>query len=248
MPIIEFKNISFAYDSKNNVLEHISFDVNKGDYVGIIGPNGSGKSTMMKLMLGLLKPNEGTIKIFGKKRKNFAEHAKIGYVPQQTAYASTFPATVLEIIQSGRTSQMGLFQSFQKKDHNAVQKAIHITGLERVKNTLLEKLSGGQRQRTLIARALAGEPKVLVLDEPSTGVDIKSQETFFSFLKNLNKKLGITILLISHDLDVITNEADYVICVNKQLICNTPVKEFVKGDYMKKLYGENVKLVKHKHD
>lgn len=247
MAIIEFKNVTFGYTRDEKVIEDITFSVKKGEYLGIIGPNGSGKTTVIKLLLGILSPQEGMIRVFKKDRDNFKDSYKIGYVPQQTAYAKSFPATVKEIIQSGRIAKNGLWQPWTQEDGKAVQKAIHTTGLKKVQNKLLSELSGGQRQRTLIARALASDPKILVLDEPSTGVDIKSQETFFDFLKTLNKKMGLTIILVSHDMDVITKEANKVLCINKKLVCNAPIKEFVKGDYLKDLYGENVKYVKHKH-
>lgn len=244
---IEVKNVSFSYDN-NFILKNINFAVKSGEYLGIIGPNGGGKTTLVKIILGLLKPNSGSVKIFGIDTKVFKEKALIGYVPQRVSQEIfQFPATVEEIVKSGRTAKIGLLKNFSKDDLMAVEKVMKIADIMKYKNNLLSDLSGGERQRVFIARALAGEPKILILDEPSVGIDLPTQEKFYSFIEKLNKDYGVTIIFISHDIDVVAHEVKCLLCLNKNLVCHGSPKEFIKEEYLEKLYGKKVKFIFHKH-
>lgn len=244
---IDVKNINYKFGS-NQVLQNISFTVEQGEYLGIIGPNGGGKTTLLKIILGLLKPTSGKITILGQDLKSFKDRALVGYVPQRSAHGETFfPATVEEIIKSGRTAQLGLFRNFQIADYGAVAKAMEITGVTKYKNRLISELSGGERQRVFIARALASEPKILILDEPTVAVDIASQAKFYSFLSELNRNLNLTILFVSHDIDVVAKEVDTVLCLNKTLVCHGSPLDFIKEEYLEKLYGKKVKYIVHGH-
>ncbi len=245
-PVIELKDVGFAYGS-NPVLEHISFAVGKGDYVGIIGPNGGGKTALLKIIVGLLAPNSGSVLINGIPSESFRKKSEIGYVPQRIASDSaSFPATVYEVVESGRTSQLGIFSRHGKADKIAVKKALDAARIADLQNKLMSELSGGQRQRVYVARALAGESRVLVLDEPFVGVDIATQKEFYAFLKELNKT-GLTILFVSHDIDVITEEAKSILCLNRGLLCFGHGESLQEKDVLESLYGTHIKHIHHTH-
>lgn len=245
--IIEADNVSFYY-GEVPALTNLSFSVHQGDYVGVIGPNGGGKTTLIKMMLGLVQPTEGLITVFGQPVHSLVERHLIGYVPQRITHSAVeFPATVQEVVESGRTSHMGLWHRFSVHDREAVEEAMGHAEVAHVKHRRLAQLSGGERQRVFIARALAAKPRILILDEPTVGVDVKTQEKFFAFLKELNTKQGMTIIFVTHDIDVIAQEATTVLCLNHGLICYGTPGEFIKEEYMERLYGKTRKFVMHDH-
>ncbi len=242
----ELRDVSFRYE-KELILEDISFSIKQGDYVGIIGPNGSGKTTLLKILLGILQPVKGELKIFGEMKPDRFQRSGIGYVPQRAFQTDfPFPANIHEIVANGLfpKKKFGLLSSDDKK---RIQDTMEMTGLWNIRSAMFQTLSGGQKQKVYMAQALISKPKILILDEPSTGVDISAEHTFFRFIKTLNEQKNITVMLVSHDLDIITNEVKYVICLNRKLMCHTPVKEFVSGHYIEKLYGQGTKFVKHRH-
>lgn len=244
-PYIELENVSFSYDHAP-ILENLSFVVRKGEYLGLIGPNGGGKTTLLKIILGLLHPTEGTVKLFGKERHDFKERYRIGYVPQRVTQADRdFPATVFEVVQSGRIPRLGLFHGFTKEDTVAVERAMEISGIGKYRDTLVGNLSGGERQRVFIARALASEPDVLILDEPTVGVDIGAQETFYAFLKSLNTEHHLTIIFVSHDVDVISRETKTVLCLNHNLVCHGLPQDLLSEHILERLYGNHTMRVPH---
>lgn len=246
---IEVENVSFSYVDTAPVLEDLSFVVKKGDYLGIIGPNGGGKTTLIKVLLGLMHPTAGSIKLFGKDRHDFKDKYRIGYVPQRVIQTEkTFPATVFEVVKSGRASRLGFFKSFTKKDFEAVERAMDLSGISKYRDTLIGNLSGGERQRVFIARALAGEPDVLILDEPTVGVDIGAQKKFYEFLSSLNKDQHLTIIFVSHDVDMVANETSTVLCLNHTLVCHGPSGDLLDEHILKRLYGEDTIKAKHNHD
>lgn len=243
---IKLDNVSFSYDEHTTVLEGISFAVHKGDYLGIIGPNGGGKTTLIKIILGLLHPTEGAVQLFGKDRHDFKERYRIGYVPQRvTQTDKNFPATVFEVVRSGRIPRLGFLKRFRKSDLEAVERAMSLAGIAKYRDTLIGSLSGGERQRVFIARALASGPDVLVLDEPTVGVDIGAQKTFYEFLASLNREEKLTIIFVSHDVDMISQETKTVLCVNHNLICHGLPQELSNEHLLKKLYGEHVRRAPH---
>ncbi len=244
---IAVNNVTFAYQN-NVVLENITFQISDGDYVGIIGPNGGGKTTLLKILLGLLTPRSGTVKIFGHDLQQAKEHYEIGYVPQKVLDGNfLFPATVQEVVESGRTSRQKLFSSMTSGDHEAIEKALDLTGVGKYRLKRIEDLSGGQRQLVFIARALAREPRILMLDEPTVGVDMRAQETFYDFLEELNARMNMTILMVSHDIDVMMAEAKQVLCVNRNLVCHVNAHDFDKESYVAQLYGGKAKPLFHSH-
>lgn len=229
-------HVSFSFGS-HLALDSVSIAVPKGGYVGIVGPNGGGKTTLVKLLLGLLAPMSGSISIFGEDPINARKRGRIGYVPQRVAQAEVnFPATVLEVVRSGRAAM--------SPDEKAVLRALTLTGMQDVQHRLLGNLSGGERQRVFIARALAAEPMLLLLDEPTTGVDVSAREQFYALLKKLNAD-GLTILLVSHDVEVMTKEVSFVLALNQKLICHCSAHEFLSEDVLKQLYGRDVEHLHH---
>lgn len=241
--------IDINYSSKNHsILESISFSVNTGEYLGIIGPNGGGKTTLLRIMLGLLKPTSGKVKIFGQNIESFKDRRLLGYVRQRAAHEEFyFPASVEEIVRTGMTARLGLFKRFGPEDRKAVEQAMEIADVSGLRKRLIGELSGGERQRVFIARALAGEPKVLILDEPVVGVDIGSKDRFYAFLKYLYKEMKITILFVSHDVAVIAQEVTEILCLNRRLICYGSPQEYIKEEFLEQLYGKKVTSIFHDH-
>lgn len=245
--IIRLTDITFGY-SALPVISHISLDIHRGDYVGIIGPNGSGKSTLLKVMLGLLKPASGSVQLFGTPIQSFSNWSKLGYVPQKAInFDPLFPVTVREVVEMGRYGTVGLLRGLSKKDDAIITRSLEQVGMLPFQNRLIGDLSSGQQQRVFIARALAGEPEVIFLDEPTVGVDVQTQEQFYTLLRQLNQEMGLTLILVSHDIDVIANEVTELACINQTLIYHGEPEEFVKGEYLQKLYGKNIRQILHDH-
>lgn len=212
-PLVEIADLCFSYGSQE-ILTEIDFTVQPGDFVAVIGPNGGGKTTLIKLILGLLAPTKGTIRINGKPPGKGG--TLIGYVPQQINHNLIFPATALDVVLMGRHDP-GKRWSWSRNGHDreAAMAVLAKMGMERFVNRKITDLSGGQRQRVLIARALVTDPELLVLDEPTASIDAKGQTDFLNLLKELNKDL--TILMVSHDLLVASSYAKSIACVNKRL-------------------------------
>jgi len=237
--IIEVKNVSFAYDEGGLVLKDVSLNIHKGDYIGLIGPNGGGKTTLIKLILGLLKTQTGEI--------NFLDHPTIAYVPQKaTDVDQRFPVSVESVVSMGRYSKRSYLKQLTKKDKDIVRNSLEKVGMTEFKNRLIGNLSGGQQQRTFIARALAQEPQIIFLDEPTSGVDEATQDEFYKILKKLNQDLGITLILISHDVDVVAEEVTEIACINQHLVFYGPATEFIKEEHMGKLYSKEFKFISRK--
>ncbi|WP_394137493.1 metal ABC transporter ATP-binding protein [Cytobacillus oceanisediminis] len=249
-PIIEIRHVSYRYE-KENVLEDINLTIHEGDFLGIVGPNGSGKSTLIKQILGLLKVQKGSIKLFGQEINRFKEWQKIGFVSQKAnSFNTGFPATVFEVVSSGLTKKLGLFKFFGKAEHHKVLQAIDSVGLLEFAKRNIGELSGGQQQRVFIARALVSDPKLLILDEPTVGVDAKNVQSFYEMLEDLNKKLGITLLLVTHDIGTISDKVTHVACLNKNLHFhgNTAEFESLNISEMSEIYGHDVHVLTHNHD
>lgn len=216
--IIEVSDLGFAYNSES-ILKEINFLIKSGDFVSLTGSNGAGKSTLIKLILGELSPKTGTIKVLGANPKEFKKWYKVGYVPQNGLQSiSTFPASAEEIVQANLFSQIGLLR-FPKKEHRMkTQKALELVGMSKYSRELIGNLSGGQQQRILLARGLVNEPEILILDEPTTGVDDSTVESFYKLIKELNLKSGITIFMVTHDIDRTAKYVSRTFCLEKGTI------------------------------
>lgn len=245
--IIEVENVSFSYGNVE-VLKNITLAIHQGDYISLIGPNGGGKTTLLKIMLGLLKPQSGQIRLFGKNLQDFSDWSKLGYVPQKAInFDPLFPVTVREVVAMGCYGKKGLLKWLNKNDQKNIDDALEQVDMIQHANRLIGNLSSGQQQRVFIARALAGQPEVIFLDEPTVGVDIKAQEDFYALLSRLNKNLNITLIIISHDVDAVSHEVTEIACLNQSLVYHGEPKKFMKGHYLENLYGKNARLVDHKH-
>lgn len=245
--LIKLDNVSFSYGN-NPVLKDVSFSIKKGEYLGVIGPNGGGKTTLLKVILGLLNPDAGTVKLFDVDHHNFKERFRIGYVPQRATQADQgFPATVFEVVKSGRVARRGFLSRFSKDDLHIVERSMKLAGVERYRDRLIGTLSGGERQRVFIARALAGEPDVLILDEPTVGVDVGAQKTFYDFLASLNRDEHMTIVFVSHDIDVVARETKTILCVNHNLVCHGVAGDLLNEAMVKDLYGDHTTKPIHHH-
>lgn len=246
--IIEVENVSFSYDGEA-ILDNITLNIHQGDYIGLVGPNGAGKTTLLKAMLGLLRPKKGTIRLFGKDVEKFHEWEKIGYVPQKaTNFDPRFPATVEDVVLMGRYGKRGLLRTLTTEDYEKVGVALAHVELMEEKDRLVGKLSGGQQQRVFIARALAGEPDIIFLDEPTTGLDTKTQEELYALLKKLNEELGITLVLVSHDVARLVKEVMHVACINRTLECHQTPEEFFQGDHTAHIGDDGVKMIGYHHN
>lgn len=230
MLVIDVDKVYYSYESAF-ALENISFTVNEGDLLGIIGPNGAGKTTLFRLMIGLLEDYQGKITIFGQDiRKNRKVLQKVGYIPQKKIIEQAFPATVEEIVSLGING---------KPSKDKIISAIETVGLFEQKNKRIGELSGGQQQRVFIAKALVNDPKLLILDEPATGIDLEAQSKFYGLLKRLNYENKITIIWASHDLDAVNKLADKVACVNRKMFFHGDTNKFFENEELLKAYSES---------
>ncbi|WP_147802918.1 metal ABC transporter ATP-binding protein [Alkalicoccus halolimnae] len=248
--VLEVKNLHFSY-GKFNVLEDINMKVMPGSFLGLVGPNGSGKSTLMKLMLGLLNPDRGEISLFGEPVHSFKQWSRIGFVSQKAnSFNSGFPATVFEVVAMGLYGKVGLFRFLKKHHKQKVKEAIAQVGMEQYEFHNIGKLSGGQQQRIFIARALVSEPDLLILDEPTVGVDAQSVKNFYDMLKDLNVRKGITLILVTHDIGAMSDYVTDVACLNKCLHFhgNKETFEEKREEMMTAMYGHDVSVIEHNHD
>ena len=210
--IISIKNVSFSYSGGVNVLENLSFDIYKKDFIAIIGANGSGKSTLLKLILKEINPSDGEIFISSTNIKNFKEWDTIGYVPQINAgNIPGFPITALEIVTLNLYNKMGFFKFSRKSHIELAKRALSQVNMLDFANTPMNKMSGGQQQRIMIAKSLINNPKILIFDEPTTGIDKESKDQLFKILTHLNRIHGITILLVTHELEIMKDNLTKVV-------------------------------------
>lgn len=244
--IIDIRSLSFQYGTRS-VLENINLQVKKGSFLGLVGPNGSGKSTLLKCILGLLQPNKGEITLFDQPINKFNHWEKIGFVSQKAnSFNSGFPASVFEVVSMGLFGKVGLFRFLTKQHKEKVRDVIELVGMTEYTKQNIGELSGGQQQRVFIARALVSDPELLILDEPTVGVDIRSANNFYSMLSDLNKK-GITLLLVTHDVTAMTEHVNAVACLNKQLHFHGNTKDFQENHGLSAFHGQEVHLLTHNH-
>lgn len=231
--------------SGSTVLDDVTFTVPQGAYMGLLGPNGGGKTTLLKVLLGLVEPNSGSVRIFGESPSLARARGRMGYVPQRVTQLDAFPATANEVVWSGRHPRMGFTPT--AADHAAVENAFASAGVAHLRTRLISRLSGGERQRVFIARALAAEPRILFLDEPLNGVDPPSREQFSALLRTLHRDCGMTIVVVSHDIDAVANEATLVACLNQKMLCCCGAHQFLHDATLQEVYGEGARLLRHTH-
>ncbi|RQH03154.1 metal ABC transporter ATP-binding protein [Natrarchaeobius oligotrophus] len=243
--VVDVRNVSFSY-GEQPALEDVSLTVESGDFLGLIGPNGSGKTTLLHVMLGLTRPDAGSVELFGQPVDAFDQGERIGYVSQKaTSQDSTMPVTVRECVRMGRFAHVG-HSRLDDEDREIAEDALETVGISDLADRRINQLSGGQRQRAYIARALASEADLLALDEPTVGVDAESRDAFYRLLDSLNES-GITIILIEHDIGVVTDRANRIACINTKLYHHGDTDSFVESDALSEAYGTTGTVVHHHH-
>ncbi|MFW6048418.1 MAG: metal ABC transporter ATP-binding protein [Candidatus Natronoplasma sp.] len=239
---IKMKNVSVSLGNQI-VLKDVDVSLDEGTFLGIIGPNGGGKTTLLKLLLGLITPEQGKIRIYGKSPSRIND--RVGYVPQYSNFDAQFPISVWEVVLMGRVGELGWKPFYSKKDKKIAKRSLKMVDMQEYKDRQISELSGGQQQRVLIARALATEPKILLLDEPTASIDEKIQTSIYELLRNLNEKKNMTIILVSHDIGVISSYVNEVACLNKYLIYHD--SDELTSEMMEASYECPVDLVAHGH-
>ncbi len=236
LPAVDAHSTSVTY-GENTVLNDVTFAVPSGAFVGIVGPNGAGKSTLLKTLVGIIEPSAGSVHIYGINPSR--SRGLVGYVPQSESVNWVFPVTVWDVVMMGRTPSLGAFRYETRDDKHAVMDALHRVGLLHRKDDMIHSLSGGQRQRVFVARALAQDARVLLLDEAFGGVDVGSQYELVAVLRQLCEE-GQTILLTTHDLANMARRLDMVLCLNGHLCAWGPPDEVFTPDVLEELYGPHV--------
>lgn len=239
-PVIEFDDVSFRFAGPP-VLESVNLTIEQGEFLGVVGPNGSGKTTLLKLVLGLLDPNRGTVRVFGEAPREVRH--RVGYVPQFAWFRRDFPINVEQMVLMGRLGPGIGPGGWRRADKQAAREAMEELEIEDLARRPIVTLSGGQLQRALIARALAGEPEILLLDEPTANVDFRSEKRVFDKLKALTDHC--TVLVVSHDVGFISHVVSRVACVNRYVETHKPAE--MTGDTIESLYGAPMRMVHRAH-
>ncbi len=238
--VIRFVNVDFSYNGAP-VLIDVSFSINEKSFISIVGPNGGGKTTILKLMLGLIKPSQGNVEVFGLSPEK--TRPLVGYMPQHVLFDLHFPVTVLDVVLMGRLGNGTHIGPYRDKDKAICMEALRKLEMHDSWKLPFGALSGGQRQRVLIARALATQPKLLLLDEPTANVDMAAESELFEFLNALSKT--ITIVVVSHDLGFVSQYVQRVVCVNRTVAVHPTAA--ITGEIINELYGADVRMVQHGH-
>jgi zinc transport system ATP-binding protein len=236
--VIELENVWFSYNG-SPVLEDVNIVVHEKDFLSIVGPNAGGKTTILKLILGLIKPSKGVVRVFG--NSPVKARARIGYMPQHTSLDPMFPVSVLDVVLMGRLGRSMYFGLYRKEDKEAAKEALKRVELYDVRHRPFAELSGGQSQRVLIARALVSGPDLLLLDEPTANVDIAVGTEFYDLLDQLNKNM--TIVLVTHDLGFVSRYVKNVACVNRRVVSHPTCN--ISGAMINEIYGSDVHIIRH---
>jgi len=245
MKAVEIKNLTVRLNGRE-VLNNLFLSLNEGRFLGVVGPNGGGKTTLLKAILGLIKPSSGDIRVFGKSPEEVLKSGRMfGYLPQVSKVAQDFPIRVIDIVMMGRYGRIGMLRWPKEEDRRKALEYLTVMGIEDLKYVPFGELSGGQQQRTSIARALAGEPKILMLDEPNTGIDVIGQGDFYHLLKGLQKRFNITILMASHDIGTIPAYVDEIACLNYTFHYQGEPVGALNETVLNDLFGKDVDLLHH---
>lgn len=246
--VLEVDNLSISRGNEV-VVKDANFKIYSGEYVGIIGPNGGGKTTLLLGILGTLKSDSGTIKLFGQEIEKFNQWERVAYVSQNAVnFDNSFPMTVREMVSLGRVGRRNLGRKLTAEDWKAVDEHIHLLGLEDLADRRIGQLSGGQKQRVFVAKAMVRNPEILFLDEPIAGVDPETQEAFYKKLSDLNAQKGITVIIVSHDLTAVFCRMSKVLCVSREVNVSEIGEDFEPTEILRKAYGEHFHFVYHKHE
>ncbi|HVM17417.1 MAG TPA: metal ABC transporter ATP-binding protein [Gaiellaceae bacterium] len=221
-PAIELDGVSFAYGGGPPVLRGVDLRVERGEFVAVAGPNGGGKTTLLRVILGLERPAEGRALLFGEPAHAFSRRSTLGYLAQRAQLGTDAPATVREVVAAGRLASGGLLGPLRRRDRAIVDDALARVGLAELASRPLRTLSGGQQQRAFIAKALAAEPSLLVLDEPTTGVDAEAQEALAALLDRLHRELQVTVVYVSHEFGAVERFVERLVLVRGEIVFDGP--------------------------
>lgn len=248
-PVLSVRNLHYRYGS-SEVLSGVTFSVDEGDYIGLAGPNGAGKTTLIKSILGLAGRHDGEVELFGKAGKSFEDWGRIGYLSQRaSSFNPLFPAAVKEVVGLGLLSVKKFPRRFKRPDAVRIEEVLALMGISGLGDKLVGELSGGQQQRVFLARALASNPDLLVLDEPGTALDPQSREDFFQLIKNLNHDKGTTIILITHDTAQIGQYANKLLYLDKKVVFYGSFSDFCMSSEMHSYFGHfSQHLICHQHN
>ncbi len=242
---ITFSNVTVHYDQLP-ALENISFSIPEGSFWGIIGPNGSGKSTLVKTALGLLTPSRGTVRTLGREPAALGSlRASIGYVPQYADLDFSFPLQVIDVVAMGLYGEIGLFHRVTRAHRKRAEEALRRVNMEEFADRQISALSGGQRQRVLIARALVIDPVLLILDEPTAALDPGSAEGLYGWINDLHDRNDMTLILVTHDVGVVSQYVDSIACLNRTLVAHGRPKDVLSGESLEQMYGCGAVLFGH---
>lgn len=236
--VVEFERVSFAYDG-SLVLENVTFGIDRGDFLSIVGPNGGGKTTILKLILGLVRPRAGEVRVFGNSPEK--ARSRIGYMPQNTTLDPLFPVSVREVVLMGRLGASSVLGFYSRADRIMAEQALDMVEMKGFMKRPFASLSGGQSQRVLLARALVTQPELLILDEPTSNVDVAIESELYELLRRLNESM--TIVLVTHDLGFVSKYVKNVACVNKRLVSH-PTCE-ISGETISAIYGSDMHMIRH---
>jgi zinc transport system ATP-binding protein len=221
----------------STVLEDISFSLQEKMFLGVVGPNGAGKTTLLRVVLGLVRPDRGTVRVMGMtpgELKHELHH--IGYMPQQVVFDPVFPVSVFDVVMMGRTCCIGTLRFPTRTDREAVREGIMMVGLEGLERRPIGELSGGEQKRAFLARALCRETHILLLDEPTAGLDLPAQQQFMELLVRLKEQLGLSVIFVSHDVNVLARFADEMVCINRTMHLHGKPQEVLGSEKLKEAY------------
>jgi zinc transport system ATP-binding protein len=242
--VVRLDRVSVTYGDLL-VLEDVSLEVARGAFLAVIGPNGSGKTTLLKVMLGLVRPTQGEVRVFDRAPWLLrSDRQRIGYCPQGVAVDLHFPVRAGEVVLMGRYGRIGLVRRPSAADRAAARRAMERVGVAELADRPIARLSGGERQRVFLARALAAEPELLLLDEPTTGVDTAATESLFELLRSLHDA-GITVVVVSHDVGVVASYVDGVACINRRLVAHGRPEEVLASSALEEMYGCEAMFLHH---
>ncbi|MBN2207053.1 MAG: metal ABC transporter ATP-binding protein [Candidatus Aminicenantes bacterium] len=245
--LVSVQDVSFAY-SEDLVLSGVSLDIQEGDFLAVLGPNGSGKTTLLKLILGLLRPDAGRILLKERPAASVTDRTFLGYVPQKaTHFDFFFPASVREVVALGLAPPRPWDAAARKREDAAIRESLALVGMEDCLRRRIGSLSGGQQQRVFLARAIVHKPRILFLDEPTTGVDSETVGHFYDMLGGLNRERTIAIVLVTHDIGIVDRNVNKVACLNRTLVYHGSHKEFCRSQAFRDLLAGGHHLVAHRH-
>lgn len=234
--LVELEHVNVDLGGQGVLLD-ISFQLKEGMFLGVIGPNGAGKTTLLRVLVGIVKPTSGVVCVMGMNPSELkSELHHIGYVPQNVLFDPIFPVSVYDVVMMGRLCCIGRFRRASKEDRRAVVESIAMVGLQGLERRLIGELSGGQQKRVFLARALCRETRILLLDEPTAGLDMPAQRQFMELLTDLKERLGLSVVLVSHDVNVLARHVDEMVCINKAMHLHGKPGDVVDSEGLREAY------------